>query len=263
MWRESDVSAITPRQREFDTCRSDLAAQRRVELTDDYIDRLDRGVGVEYRDSDTMSQMFEEMGRSVHNGFDRGIDIGIIDGVVETIAQLSARGVERQHDIDRKMSANTTFLFETAMMGIKMHIADTDERHRQKSRKGEELNQKKSLKNIVELAEEAEIVFEIESEVADLIFKHSHTFDAHTESEAGIEFGIDTRGAEDVRVDHTAAENFEPASTLANIAALAATDVARDIHLCRRFGKGEIRRAETYLCLFAEHFLSEIEEGLF
>lgn len=115
----------------------------------------------------------------------------------------------------------------------------------------------------IELFQEAQIVFEIETEVADLVFEHSHALDAHTEGETGVLVAIYPTCLQDIGVDHTAAKDFEPAGAFADVAALAAADIARDIHLGRRFGKGEVGGAKANLGLFAEHFFGEIEEGLF
>ena len=49
---------------------------------------------------------------------------------------------------------------------------------------------------------------------------------------------------------------------LADVAALAATDVARDVHLGRGLGEGEIGRTETHLGAFAEELLHEVVQGL-
>ena len=49
---------------------------------------------------------------------------------------------------------------------------------------------------------------------------------------------------------------------LADIAALAATDVARDVHLCRGLGEGKIGRAETHLSALAKELLHEVVQGL-
>ena len=73
----------------------------------------------------------------------------------------------------------------------------------------------------LELAEEADVVFEVVAEVFDLPLEHGDALDAHTEGEAAVDFGIDAGGTEDVGVDHAAAENLEPAGTLADVAAFA------------------------------------------
>ena len=50
---------------------------------------------------------------------------------------------------------------------------------------------------------------------------------------------------------------------LADVAALAATDVARDVHLRRSLGEGEIRGTETNLGALAEELLHKVIQGLF
>ena len=49
---------------------------------------------------------------------------------------------------------------------------------------------------------------------------------------------------------------------LAEVAALAATQVARDIHLSRWLCEGEVRRAKAYLRFRSKHLAGEVEKCL-
>ena len=49
---------------------------------------------------------------------------------------------------------------------------------------------------------------------------------------------------------------------LADVAALAATDVARNVHLSRSLGEGEIRGAETHLGALAKELLYKVVQSL-
>ena len=110
--------------------------------------------------------------------------------------------------------------------------------------------------------EESDVVFEVEPEVFDSVFEHSDSFDAHTESESRVLFGVDAALFEDIGVDHPASHNFEPSGPLADVAALASAEVARNIDFGRRFGEGEVRGSHTDDGLFAEHLLGEVEYRL-
>lgn len=113
-----------------------------------------------------------------------------------------------------------------------------------------------------ELLKEADIVLGEHAEVLDLIFQVGYALHTHTEGETAVDLGVDAAGFEHIRVDHAAAEDFDPACVLAERAPLAAAEVAGDIHLCRRLGEGEVARTQTDFGLRAEHFLSEVKKGL-
>lgn len=61
-----------------------------------------------------------------------------------------------------------------------------------------------------ELLEEADVVLVIVADVVDALEDHGDAFDAHAESIAGVDFGIDANCLEDFGVDHAATHDFEP-----------------------------------------------------
>ena len=91
-----------------------------------------------------------------------------------------------------------------------------------------------------EFFEEAYVVFREKTEVLNLIFEIGNAFNTHAEGIAFVYVGVDAVGFEYVGIDHSAPEDFHPSRVFAECAALTAADVARNVHLCRRFGEGEI-----------------------
>ena len=74
------------------------------------------------------------------------------------------------------------------------------------------------------LFQETDVVLEIEPEVAHLVFEHCDALNAHTEGETGIFLAVDAAVFQHVGVNHSTAQNLEPAGALADVAALAAAD---------------------------------------
>ena len=101
------------------------------------------------------------------------------------------------------------------------------------------------------------------ADVLDAKFQHGNSLNTHTEGKAGILFRVDPAQVEYVGVDHTAAQDFEPAGVFTNVAAFATTNGAAHIHLGRWFGEREIRRAQADLGFLTEQLAREIEQGLF
>src|SRR5688572_11993154 len=62
-----------------------------------------------------------------------------------------------------------------------------------------------------ELAQEAHVVVEKTAQVIDTVAQHREALDTETEGEAGVTLRIDADVAQDVRMDHAAAEHFQPA----------------------------------------------------
>ncbi len=120
--------------------------------------------------------MFQEMRSNFHLLSDRLIDREIINGIIYTIRALRLSCIHFQSQVDSEIGTNFLFLVETTMKGIEPHVGDIDKRHA--------INRLKRSNNIFKLTQEAQIIFEIEAQVADLVFQHSHTFDAHTQSES-------------------------------------------------------------------------------
>ncbi len=80
--------------------------------------------------------------------------------------------------------------------------------------------------NIVELMQEAEVVLKVKTQVTNLVFQHGHTLHSHAKGKSRILLTINTAGIKDVGVYHAAAQNLQPTGTLADVAALAATNIA-------------------------------------
>ena len=81
----------------------------------------------------------------------------------------------------------------------------------------------------LEFAEEADVVLEVEAEVLDLPFEHGDALYAHSEGEPGVLLGVDAAGFQDVGIHHAGTHDLQPAGALADVAALAAADVAADV----------------------------------
>ena len=113
-----------------------------------------------------------------------------------------------------------------------------------------------------ELAKEAHVVLEVMAEVVDLPFEHGNALHAHTEGEAVVLLGVDARCLKHVGVYHAAAQDFQPAGTLADVTALAMANIAADVYLCRRFREREIRRPHANLGVRAEHLSCKQEDSL-
>ena len=61
------------------------------------------------------------------------------------------------------------------------------------------------------------------TDIGHAIFQHSETRQAETKSESRINFGIDAGFPQDVRMDQSGSDDFEPTGVLANIAAFSTT----------------------------------------
>jgi hypothetical protein len=111
-----------------------------------------------------------------------------------------------------------------------------------------------------ELLEEAEVVFDEGADVGfvegvdDVVFAHDEAFDAEAEGPAGVEFGVDVDGFEDVGIDHAAAADFHPAGG-------AVGEVDEDIDLGGGFGEGEEGGADAGLDIRAEVGFGELVDG--
>ena len=114
----------------------------------------------------------------------------------------------------------------------------------------------------LEFAEEADIVLKVEAEILDLPFEHGDALHTHSESESGVLLGVDAAGFQYVGVNHAGTHNLQPAGALADIAALAAADVAADVHLCAGLGEGEVGGTHADLGVRAEHLAHEDQNRL-
>ena len=98
------------------------------------------------------------------------------------------------------------------------------------------------------------------TQVGYVVLQARNALDAHAEGEAGIHLRVDAGHAQDVRVDHAAAQDLEPARALAHAATLAVVQMTRaaahaaaDVGLGGRLGEREEVRAEARLAIGAEH----------
>ena len=114
----------------------------------------------------------------------------------------------------------------------------------------------------LEFAEEADIVLKVEAEILDLPFEHGDALHTHSESESGVLLGVDAAGFQYVGVNHAGTHNLQPAGALADIAALAAADVAADVHLGARLGEGKVGGTHPDLGVRSEHLPYEDQDGL-
>src|SRR5574344_1147167 len=110
------------------------------------------------------------------------------------------------------------------------------------------------LRGRFKFLEEAEVVLEVVTEVIDLPFEHSDALKSHSECESAVFLRVYAAGFEDVRVNHTGTENFEPTVAVAYVATY--------VNFGRRFGEREVTWPHTYLSIRAEHFTGKEEKRL-
>ena len=106
----------------------------------------------------------------------------------------------------------------------------------------------------MELAQESRVVFREETKVVDTVLKVGDALHSHAEGVARVDFGVNAAGFEVVRIHHATAQDFHPSRVLAEGAALATADVARDVHLGAGLSEGEEAGAQAYLGVRSEHF---------
>ena len=119
-----------------------------------------------------------------------------------------------------------------------------------------------SLLAALELAEEADVVLGEETEVFNAVLEVGNTLNTESESVAAEYLAVYSAGFEDIGIDHTAAEDFDPAGLFAEGASFAAAYMAGDVHFGTGFSEGEIGWAEADLCFVAEHLFGKIKECL-
>lgn len=114
-----------------------------------------------------------------------------------------------------------------------------------------------------ELAQEPDVVLEVETEVLDAVFQHRAALYSHSEREPAVFIAVYAACFEYVRVHHAASHDFEPSGMFADVAPLPAAEVAGDVHLRRGLREGEVGGSQTYFRLRAEELLYEVEKRLF
>ncbi|RMO19822.1 hypothetical protein ALQ47_05273 [Pseudomonas cichorii] len=116
---------------------------------------------------------------------------------------------------------------------------------------------------LAKLRQEPQVVVEEQAQIIDAVTQHCQTLDTHAESKALELFRVDAGHAQHVRVDHSAAHDFQPAGLLADATALAAAHHAFHIDFSGRLGEREERRTETHRQFFLEEHAQELFDGAF
>ena len=114
--------------------------------------------------------------------------------------------------------------------------------------------------------QESYVVLVEQTDVVDLEAAHDRALQADAERIAGILLRVDAAGFEHLGVHHAAAEDLDPALSLAERAARAVAAVALDIHFRGRLGEREVVRAEAddrvlAVQLFGEQLEDALEVG--
>ena len=78
------------------------------------------------------------------------------------------------------------------------------------------------------------------TQVIDLPLQHCNTLNTHSKCESGVFLAVNAGGFKHIRIHHSAAENLQPAGSLADVATLAVADVATYVHLGGRLGEREV-----------------------
>ena len=122
----------------------------------------------------------------------------------------------------------------------------------------------------LELTQEAHVAFQQHSKVGYVVLQTGYAFHAHTEGKAGIHLRVDAGHAQNVRVNHAAAQNLQPASAFAHAATFAVVQVAGAaayaaayVSFSGRLGEREEMRTEASFAIGAEHLLAEVFERAF
>lgn len=92
----------------------------------------------------------------------------------------------------------------------------------------------------LEFFKEALIVFREHAQVLDSVFEVCYTLDAHSESEAAVDFRVNAACVKYIGVDHAAAENLYPTGAFTERAAFTTAEVAGYIHFSRRLREREV-----------------------
>ena len=94
-------------------------------------------------------------------------------------------------------------------------------------------------------------------------FSSRNTLYAHAKGKSANFFGIVAAHFQHARMNHTAAENFQPAGLLTHPAAMTAALRAGHIHFRTRLREREEAWTQTNLRLRAEHLLYELQQRPF
>jgi len=118
------------------------------------------------------------------------------------------------------------------------------------------------------LPQKTKIVFEKEAQIVDSKFQHGNSLDSHPKSKTAHLVGIVPDHLEDLRVNHSGPQNFQPSGLRTNPASLSTAHYALDVHFRTGFGEGEKAGSEAQGDISAEHLMHkdgqnplEIAEG--
>ena len=107
----------------------------------------------------------------------------------------------------------------------------------------------------LKLVEEAHIVLREHAQVFHHIFQVGDALDAKSKGITAVHLAVDAARLEHIGVNHAATQNLYPASVLAETAAFATAQHARDIHLGAGLGEWEVTGAQPDFGVFAKEFL--------
>src|SRR6185312_13477307 len=102
-----------------------------------------------------------------------------------------------------------------------------------------------------ELLEETQVVLEERAQIGNTVAQHREALHAEAEGEAGVALRVDAAVPQHVRMDHAAAEHFQPAGRTVR-------GVPADVHFGRRLGEREIAGAEAHLEIALEERADEL-----
>ena len=80
------------------------------------------------------------------------------------------------------------------------------------------------------MVQESDVVFIKKTHIVNIEAEHNKPFKTNTESKAAVNLGVNASVFEHLRVNHSAAENFNPALALAHRAALSAAVEAGNVN---------------------------------
>ena len=115
----------------------------------------------------------------------------------------------------------------------------------------------------LELLQETHVVLGEHAQVGHVIFQVGDAFDTQTKGVTRINGAVYAAGFKHIGVYHATTKDFNPTCMLAESTALAATDVARDVHFCAWFGEWEIAWAQADVGVGTEKFACKGEQHLF
>lgn len=113
-----------------------------------------------------------------------------------------------------------------------------------------------------ELVEESCVVLREHTEVGNTILQVGDALDTKTKGIACVNLAIDAASLKHIGVYHATAKDFHPTSVLAEATTLAATDMARDVHLGTWLCEREVAWTQTNLCVRTKQLASEGQEHL-